>query len=83
MGFFNAAVGEWFGAQVGGTLDDYLLRADASCLQLFDETELRRLVTTYKAERNGRLAATMMLRVLMLEVWLSTYLPRALRPAAV
>lgn len=82
VGFFNAAVQEWFQAQIAGGLDDYLLRGDASCLQLLDGAALRELVQTYRAG-NGQLAATLMLRVLMLEVWLSTYLPRATQAAAV
>jgi asparagine synthase (glutamine-hydrolysing) len=82
VGFFDAAVEEWFRAQVEGGLDDYLLRGDASCLELLDAAELRNLVQAYRAGGNRRRLAPFMLRVLMLELWLSSYLPRATRAAA-
>jgi asparagine synthase (glutamine-hydrolysing) len=66
VGFFNAAVDAWFGAQLGRATSDYL--RDTS--ELLEPSAVRELVA---GQGNGHL----LLRVLMLEVWLQTFLPRA------
>jgi asparagine synthase (glutamine-hydrolysing) len=81
IGFFNAAVAGWFRAQAGGAISDYLLDPGARYAEFLDRPTVERLVARHAAgeEEHGYL----LLSVLMLEVWLSTYLPRALAvPAA-
>ena len=77
MGFFNAAVGEWFAAQTDGVIADYLLDPEPACAQLFDRREVAALVAEHREGANAHVRHTL-LAVLMLEVWLSEYLPRAL-----
>jgi asparagine synthase (glutamine-hydrolysing) len=76
VGFFNDAVGGWFRAQAGGAIQDYLLDDGACYADLLDRREVARLVAGH-AEGRMPDAAPALLSVLMLEVWLRTYLPRA------
>ena len=79
IGFFNAAVGAWFQAQANGPIRDYLLAPSPAYAELLDRGEVERLVA---AQREG-VAGTdhALLSILMLEVWLTDVLPRALAPA--
>jgi asparagine synthase (glutamine-hydrolysing) len=77
IGFFNADAGEWFRGQASRAVDDYLLRPDLASRDLFDADELRRLLRAQQAGRTSKWENQLLLAALMLEVWLSTYLPRA------
>lgn len=76
VGFFNAAVSGWFRAQASGAVSDYLLDDGARYADLLDRGEVARLVADHSAGRDPGAAPTL-LSILMLEVWLKTYLPRA------
>jgi asparagine synthase (glutamine-hydrolysing) len=76
IGFFNSAVGEWFRAQTSGSISDYLLGPNLRVAELLDRSEVDRLVREHAAG-TGRANAHALLEILMLEVWLSSYLPRA------
>jgi asparagine synthase (glutamine-hydrolysing) len=81
VGFFNAAVDDWFRAQMQGPTADYLLRGDARYAELLDRPVVEGMVKDFAwstSSENGY----PLLSVLMLEIWLSTYLPRALEAAA-
>jgi len=79
VGFFNAAVDGWFRAQTRGAVSDYLLGPNPRYAELLDRDEVERIVTR---QVNGEGARSYtLLSVLMLEVWLSDYLPRALGAA--
>ena len=77
IGFFRGAVSSWFAAQAGRAIDDYLLAPDARYREFLDAGEVRRLVALHR-KRGDTDLGHLLLALLMLEVWLSTYLPRAL-----
>jgi asparagine synthase (glutamine-hydrolysing) len=76
IGFFNGAVSGWFRAQAGGEMARYLLDPAARYGEFLDRRGVQRLVADHAAGREPG-AAPALLAILMLEVWLSTYLPRA------
>jgi asparagine synthase (glutamine-hydrolysing) len=80
IGFFAASVDRWFAAQTRGVIADYLLAPSPRYAEFIDRGEVARLVAGHadgSDTSNGRL----LLSLLMLEIWLSSYLPRALAPA--
>jgi len=77
IGFFNGAVGNWFSAQTEGALKDYLLEGELASGELLDEREVRRLVRQH-VDGSSDVSPHLLLAILMLEVWLRTFLPRAL-----
>jgi asparagine synthase (glutamine-hydrolysing) len=78
IGFFNAAVDRWFASQAEGAVPRYLLADGAKHRDFIDDSEVRRIVERHRATPNGR-DGRLLLSILMLEIWLSTFLPRALR----
>ena len=79
VGFFNAAVGAWFRSQADGAISDYLLarariRGDARAGRRSRNSS----PSTCAPDRETRNLACS--PILMLEVWLSDFLPRALAP---
>jgi asparagine synthase (glutamine-hydrolysing) len=79
IGFFNGAADGWLRTQLAGPLSGYLLDPGAHVAELLDRRELEQLVGQH---REGRADGGLLLAALMLEVWLSTYLPRATRVAS-
>ena len=80
IGFFNAAVDGWFRAQTRGAISDYLLGAEPALRG--DARPDARSSGSSRARPTAAGGNTyVLLSVLMLEVWLSEYLPRARRPA--
>jgi asparagine synthase (glutamine-hydrolysing) len=77
VGFFNAAVEGWFAAQTRGAISDYLLGPNPRYAELLDRREVERLVKNH-ADGTDTGNAYALLSILMLEIWLSSYLPRAL-----
>jgi asparagine synthase (glutamine-hydrolysing) len=76
IGFFNPAVQAWFKAQAETSIADYLL-ADAPRIGEFvDASEVKRLVAAHLDGRDTT-NSDALLTLLMLEVWLASYLPRA------
>ena len=75
IGFFNAAVDGWFRAQANGAISDYLLAPNARYTEMIDRTAVERLLSEHTRGEGGNAYA--LLSILMLEVWLSEYLPRA------
>ena len=76
VGFFNAAVEGWFAAQAKGAISDYLLGPNPRYAEMLDRTEVERLLRRH-ADGTDRSNSYALLSILMLEVWLSSYLPRA------
>jgi asparagine synthase (glutamine-hydrolysing) len=76
IGFFHSAVERWFRAQAGRAVPEYLLCPNPAYEGVLDQDEVRRLVhsTGGVDPANWQL----LLSILMLEIWLSKYLPRAL-----
>jgi asparagine synthase (glutamine-hydrolysing) len=75
VGFFNAAVDAWFRAQTDGAISAYLLDERPAYAELIDRDQIVGLVAEHAA---GRVNGRALLPVLMLEVWLRDFLPRAL-----
>jgi asparagine synthase (glutamine-hydrolysing) len=79
IGFFHgggpSTLGWWLEAHAGRSLARYLLDPGARTAELLDRDTVRRLVASHS--RGGRRATRFMLALLMLEVWLATYVPRA------
>jgi asparagine synthase (glutamine-hydrolysing) len=80
IGFFNGAVGGWLRTQLDGGLADYLLDPSPAYAEVLDRAEVVRLVHRHREGRGGD--PGLLFAILMLEVWLSTYLPRAARAAS-
>jgi asparagine synthase (glutamine-hydrolysing) len=80
VGFFNSAVDGWFRAQTQGAISEYLLAERPRYADAIDRTEVARLVDLHSGAKGGRLGYPL-LAILMLEVWLATFLPRALAAA--
>ena len=76
VGFFNAEVGRWLSTNVGKDASDVLLDTGARYPNIVDRRAVTDLLTRYRDDpRSGDGHA--LLTVLMLELWLSTVLPRA------
>jgi hypothetical protein len=59
-----------------GAVSDYLLGPSPSCAKFLDRDALERLLADYRAGRADR-HVHLLIAVLLLEIWLTTYLPRA------
>jgi asparagine synthase (glutamine-hydrolysing) len=81
IGFFHTAVDGWFRAQTRGAISDYLLGPDPKYAAMLSRSEVERLVAAH-AVRPSAENARLLLAILMLEVWLSSYLPRAVPSAS-
>jgi len=78
QGFFNEAVGSWVGAG-GGALVDCLLLAPAPAYgAVVDRAAVARIVREWRAGRGSH--ANLLLALIMLELWLGEYVPRAIDP---
>jgi asparagine synthase (glutamine-hydrolysing) len=77
IGFFHKSVGSWLDAQTSELLPEYLLAPQPAYAALLDRAEVQDLVAEHI---NGADASNghLILALLMLEVWLSTFVPRAL-----
>ena len=76
IGFFHSTVDAWLLAQTRGAVSDFLLGPNPRYAEILDRRCVEQLVRLHvagDAQANPRL----LLAILMLEVWLSTYLPRA------
>jgi asparagine synthase (glutamine-hydrolysing) len=76
VGFFAASIDRWFAAQAAGEIPEYLLGADPRYGDFLRRDVVADIVAQHAVDKDltrGRL----LLSVLMLEVWLSSFLPRA------
>ena len=79
LGFFRAATDRWLRSQLEGRVAPYLLAERPRYADFLDAGAVRRLVSAQAAGANGDIH--LLLAILMLEVWLDSYLPRALSSA--
>jgi asparagine synthase (glutamine-hydrolysing) len=83
IGFFADSVDLWFDRQLRGALGDWLLARDARYAEFVSPAAVRRLVEAH-LDGSDRSHGQLLLSILMLEVWLRSFLGRALdRPAQV
>jgi asparagine synthase (glutamine-hydrolysing) len=80
VGFFQGVADGWFRAQARGAISDYLLGPSPRYAEILDPRGIERLVAKHLEDPGSRHTYGL-LSVLMLEIWLSTYLPRATQPA--
>jgi len=80
VGFFRGSVGDWFQAQAGKSIESYLLQPEPRYAEFLDREEVRRLVQGQMDRSNGA-NRHLLLAILLLEIWLASYLPRALAAA--
>jgi len=73
VGFFSSSVSQWFERQAGGELADRLLDPGARYAAYVDQRAVAQLLENRHSYRSSKL----LLVLLMLELWLSSYLPRA------
>jgi asparagine synthase (glutamine-hydrolysing) len=78
-GFFNEQVGTWIGAAGGALVERVLLGPDPAYAQVVDQGAVRRAVAEFRGGRAEN--AKLLLALVMLELWLGEYLPRALTAA--
>jgi hypothetical protein len=78
VGFFNAAVDTWFDSQARGAAREVLLDPGARYAELVDRAWVEELLAARQAGRGaGPRSQHALLAVLMLELWLSEFVPRA------
>jgi hypothetical protein len=79
VGFFASSVDRWFGAQAEGAIADYLLAPEPRYADFIDRGTVARMVARH-ADGTDTSHGRLLLALLMLEVWLAEYLPRARQP---
>jgi asparagine synthase (glutamine-hydrolysing) len=77
VGFFWQSLNAWLTAQFGGSISDWLIDGDRRYAEMLDPAQVRQLIASQTEGRGGR-SEKLLLAILMLEVWLSSYVPRAL-----
>ena len=76
VGFFNAEVDRWFSTQAGRDASDVLLDPGARYTEMLDRRAVASLLSRYRADPRAGTGHAL-LTIVMLEYWLSTFLPRA------
>jgi asparagine synthase (glutamine-hydrolysing) len=76
VGFFAESIDGWFRAQTRGTVSDYLLRPQPSYAEFLEPATVRSLVERH-ADGSDTSNGKLLLAILMLEVWLASFLPKA------
>ncbi len=79
IGFFNSISRRWMAEQLRGPAAGHLLRTELACEELLDGEQVRRMARAHLEGRPADLDALHV--ILMLEVWLTSVLPRALMRA--
>lgn len=77
IGFFNSAVDGWLRAQVDGPIQDYLRSPSMRSAEFLDREQVQLLVREQSGTRDAS-GSYALLEILILEIWLTSYLPRAL-----
>jgi asparagine synthase (glutamine-hydrolysing) len=75
LGFFGASTGPWLGADNGAIVERVLLAPDARYGEVIERPVVERIVADWRGGAADR--SQFLLAMVMLEVWLSGYLPRA------
>ena len=81
IGFFAASVDRWFSAQTDGVIADYLLAPSPRYAEFIERDTVAKLVSRH-ADGTDVSHGRLLLSLLMLEIWLAEYLPRAQRLAS-
>jgi len=81
IGFFNSSVSGWLRSQLDGLVSERLLTDDAATAELLDRRQVAELLRSLADGRADARESRLVLSILMLEIWLSSYVPRAWRAA--
>lgn len=82
LGFSRGATEAWLQVQLREALPDLLMGTDVRCAEFLDHAAVRRLAMAHR-DGTDLSNAHLLTAIVMLEIWLRTYLPRALsRPQA-
>jgi asparagine synthase (glutamine-hydrolysing) len=76
IGFLRGATSGWLQSQMHCAISDYLLAPSPCYAEFLDRAAVKRLVAQHRSGDAGD--THLLLLILMLEVWLATYLPRAI-----
>jgi asparagine synthase (glutamine-hydrolysing) len=80
LGFVRSSTDGWLRAQMDESIADYLLAPSPHYAEFLDRGAVERLVTSH---REGRaIDVHLLVAILMLEIWLATYVPRAVGQGA-
>jgi asparagine synthase (glutamine-hydrolysing) len=79
-GFFNESIGSWVTAGDDALVNRLLLAPDPAYASVVPRSAVERVVREWRAGRAGN--AKLLLALVMLELWLTEYLPRAQTPVA-
>jgi hypothetical protein len=82
IGFFNGSISSWIAGQIERDGRDLLLPEAARYAEFVDRRAVEQLVQAQLRAPTGR-RAQLLLSIALLEAWLESYLPRALRGARV
>ena len=77
VGFFRDSTDLWFSEQAQGAISEWLLGPEPRYGDFLDRSVVRNLVASYRAGRAHTSTVHLLLAILMLEVWLATYVQRA------
>ena len=81
LGFFRGATSGWLQSQMQGAISDYLLGPSPRYAEFLDRQAVESLVARHRS--GGAVDSNLLVAILMLEVWLESYLPRAMgRPVS-
>jgi asparagine synthase (glutamine-hydrolysing) len=75
LGFFQTPTAGWLQAQMDGAISDYLLGPNPRYAEFLDRGAVERLVRAHREQKP--IDVQLLVGVLMLEVWLASYVPRA------
>jgi asparagine synthase (glutamine-hydrolysing) len=82
LGFFRSASSGWLRAQMSGAVSDYLLAESPRYAEFLDRGYVEGLIRGHQAGKTDE-HVHLLIAILMLEIWLSSYVPRALPEAGV
>ena len=74
IGFLRGATSGWLQSQMDYAISDYLLAPNPHYAEFLDRAAVERLIAQHRSVDDSHL----LLVILMLEVWLATYVPRAI-----
>lgn len=82
IGFFSVSVDLWLREQTEGVIAERLLGRNPRSAEFLDRDAVAALVARSRTGGPKSREVRLVLAILMLEIWLAEFLPRALRPAA-
>jgi asparagine synthase (glutamine-hydrolysing) len=82
IGFFAGAADGWLRTRLSADAGERLHGSQLRCGDFLNRAAVEQLARDFAAQRTAAPRSRLLLAVLMLEIWLSTYLPRATAGAA-